>query len=313
MSRVTLFCIAAAAFCTLVSADAFALDFRKEIRRDTSVARLFPRQKSLQVDVANEEILYLINITIGTPPQQFAVQLDTGSSDIWVPSVRADICDVNPEACLVFGAFDSKASKTFKLVASDAFEIQYQDGSQISGDFISDTLNIGGTSIKDMQMGLASSASRGVGIMGIGFQSGESVSSQNPNLVYPNVINQLKNQKFVNTLAYSLWLNDLGIYCSTNLDWHHLISVSADSNSGSILFGGVDTEKYEGGLSVLPIQPDGASGGISSFTVALSGVSVVNKAGKNQYSKNSIAVPVILDSGTTNTYLPGTILPSPDR
>lgn len=90
----------------------------------------------------------------------------------------------------------------------------------------------------------------------------------------------------------------------------HLADFLLDSNSGSILFGGVDTEKYEGDLSVLPIQIDSQSGDISSFTVALSGISISNKAGKSQYSKTNLAIPVILDSGTTNSYLPGTVLPS---
>lgn len=77
--------------------------------------------------------------------------------------------------------------------------------------------------------------------------------------------------------------------------------------TGSILFGGVDTEKYHGDLTVLPIQPDSQSGAITSFTVVLDAISVANKAGKSQYSQENLALPVILDSGTTITYLPDSL------
>jgi hypothetical protein len=33
---------------------------------------------------AQGDLLYLVNATVGTPPQHFSLQLDTGSSDIWV-------------------------------------------------------------------------------------------------------------------------------------------------------------------------------------------------------------------------------------
>ena len=79
------------------------------------------------------------------------------------------------------------------------------------------------------------------------------------------------------------------------------------NGKGSILFGGVDTEKYRGDLTILPIQPDARTGQVSSFTVALDSFNVIGSEGKNQYSKGNLSMPVILDSGTTLTYLPDNI------
>ena len=99
----------------------------------------------------------------------------------------------------------------------------------------------------------------------------------------------MKAQGYIHTLAYSLWLNDL------------------DSNTGSILFGGIDTAKFSGSLIVLPVQPSSNSS-YTDFTVALSSISVKDAAGNTAFSQSNLALPVILDSGTTATYLPDNVI-----
>lgn len=186
----------------------FGLDFKKAKRE--SASSLARRQNSMAAGISNEQIFYQINVTIGTPGQPFGLQLDTGSSDLWVPVAESDACP-DSESCSL-GSLKPDNSKTLKsLPNAPNFEISYVDNSQIRGEYFTDVLNIGSTSIKGMQMGAAEeSPSRDFGIMGIGFKSGESVVQTDPEAAYPNVINQLKSQGFIKSLAYSLWLNDLG-------------------------------------------------------------------------------------------------------
>lgn len=151
-------------------------------------------------------------MTIGTPGQPFSVLLDTGSSDIWIPSIESNACQQAQQACQELGQYDSSASSSYVEI-SQGFQIQYQDNSAVAGDYINETLAIGDTVIKDMTMGLAFEATRPFGIMGVGYNADESIASTDPKGIYPNIISQLKAQGFIKTLSYSLWLNDLGTHC----------------------------------------------------------------------------------------------------
>jgi hypothetical protein len=75
------------------------------------------------------------------------------------------------------------------------------------------------------------------------------------------------------------------------------------ASTGTILFGGIDTEKYYGNLIAVPIEPDAQTKAITSFTVTLSTISLTDTNGTSTNYSTS-AVPVILDSGTTFSYLP---------
>ena len=67
--------------------------------------------------------------------------LDTGSSNLWVPSVQCTSI-----ACFLHQKYDSKASSTYKANGSE-FSIQYGSGS-MEGFVSQDTLTIGDLVIK---------------------------------------------------------------------------------------------------------------------------------------------------------------------
>lgn len=87
-----------------------------------------------------------------------------------------------------------------------------------------------------------------------------------------------------------------------------LVLISAASSTGSILFGGYDSDKFTGELTTLDIQPDASSGNITSMTVAWTALALNDPTnGTTLLTPDGFAAPAVLDSGTTLTILPADI------
>ncbi|QSZ36440.1 hypothetical protein DSL72_006319 [Monilinia vaccinii-corymbosi] len=255
------------------------------------VVRVEERADTLTASLGNALAsgLYYANVTLGTPAQKLSLQIDTGSSDVWVPSSSASICEDASSGGCPGGSFDASSSKTFLDVEPDAFNISYVDGTGSSGDYFQDTFSIGGETIKGFTMGLALDTTISIGIMGIGYNNSEANVQTGNGTTYPNLPNALVSSGLIKTNAYSLWLDDI------------------DASSGSILFGGIDTAKYTGDLVSVDVYPSSRGGSVNSFTVAWTSLSVNSSSGSDQLTPAAFAQPAILDSGTTITLLPDDI------
>jgi len=82
---------------------------------------------------------------------------------------------------------------------------------------------------------------------------------------------------------------------------------SVESSEGSILFGGIDTTKYNGDLISIGVYPSARSGRVTSFTVAFTSLSATSSSGTDTLTPSNYATAAILDSGTTITLLPDDI------
>lgn len=252
--------------------------------------RLRKRQSSsdtVNVPLQNEETLYFMDVSIGSPPQDLKMHIDTGSSDLWVNTPDSRICEARGgQLCNGAGTYDANSSSSYNYLNSD-FNITYVDGSGSTGDYVTDTVRFNGVALRNQQFGVGYMSSSQQGILGIGYEANE-VALQYGYRPYRNVPTNLVEKGYVNTPAYSLWLNDL------------------DSNTGSILFGGVDSAKYTGELQSLPIIPIpvGTSEVYAEFVIALTSVGA---NGDSTSFANNIAISALLDSGSSLMYLPTSI------
>ncbi|KAH7176654.1 aspartic peptidase domain-containing protein [Dactylonectria macrodidyma] len=228
---------------------------------------------------------YYAEFEIGTPGQKIGFLLDTGSSDTWVNSVDTDLCNsvsLQETNGYCMTTFNPDDSDTFKTVDQGGFDITYLDTRRIRGDYFNDTVTIGGKEITNQKLGLATKSVRPTGIMGLGFAANVAADSE-----YPTILNNMVSQGYINTNAFSLYLNDLS------------------ASSGTILFGGIDKAKFVGSLTTLPLQSDFQSldNNITSFTVEMDSFKVT-KDGDDMSSVSSFSAKAILDSGSTICLLP---------
>jgi len=132
-----------------------------------------------------------------------------------------------------------------------------------------------------MEFGLGIVTNVTPGIMGIGYAANEQSLP-----AYPNLVDQMVSQGIIASRTYSLYLNDL------------------DAASGTILFGGIDVQKFNGPLQTVPINM--VFGEIAAFYISLTGIGLTPPCDCSMAigPSSSYPVNVVLDSGSTFIYLP---------
>ncbi|KAI2631214.1 aspartic peptidase domain-containing protein [Xylaria nigripes] len=230
---------------------------------------------------------YLAELTIGAVTngrtQVVDVLIDTGSFELWVNPVCSS--SNMPELCHAFGYYDPALSRTSRKVGDRGFSITYGSGS-VSGDFYKDDVYISGVKIEAQQFGVANSSDLvWFGIMGLGHGLG------NGFIDHPLVVDSLAAQGLTNTKLFSL---DLGGQINPGI-----------GATGEMVFGGVDTNKYAGLLKKVPTEPSDPH-----YKVTLN--SLAHRAPGDWASKSftdtNFPLPVIVDSGTTLSLLPESIV-----
>ncbi|KAJ5633097.1 hypothetical protein N7490_009436 [Penicillium lividum] len=226
-------------------------------------------------------LYYMVNITVGTPAQNLSLSLDIGSSDIWVNVDNSTYCAADEDFCSSTGVFKLDDSSTFKQLDYD-MNMTYAGGDYLAaGPYATDTLTIGGITVKDMEFGLAEESRNPHGILGIGYGIA-TYADANLNKRYSNLPEALVNSGAIKSNAYSLWLNKY-------------------DGTGNLLFGGVNKARYDGELETVPVLKN--NGKYSSLAIALTDISVKGTSGTTSFA-TGLPLAVSLDNGSPFISLP---------
>lgn len=216
---------------------------------------------------------YFTEIELGTPGQPFKVILDTGSSNLWVPSQ-----DCTSLACFLHAKYDHDASSSYKANGSE-FSIQYGSGS-MEGYISQDILTIGDLVIPKQDFaeatsepGLAFAFGKFDGILGLAY---DTISV---NHIVPPIYNAI-NQGLLDKPQFGFYLGN----------------TEKDENDGGLAtFGGYDASLFQGKVTWLPVRRK------AYWEVAFEGIGLGDEYAELQ--KTGAAI----DTGTSLITLPSSL------
>ncbi|XP_055270957.1 pregnancy-associated glycoprotein 2-like [Moschus berezovskii] len=207
-----------------------------------------------------KDFAYIGNISIGTPPQEFQVLFDTGSSSLWVPSIYCQ-----SPSCYKRKSFIPSNSSTFQAT-NQIFSINYSSTS-IKGYLGYDTIRIGNLVSVAQPFGL-SLKEFGLedipfdGILGLGYPR-PTVTGATP------IFDNLRKQGVISEPVFAFCLS------------------SRKENSSVVMFGGVNHACYKGELNWVPVSQVG-TWHINIHSISMNGTVIACKRG----------CQALLDTGT---------------
>ncbi|CAG8957721.1 hypothetical protein HYFRA_00000057 [Hymenoscyphus fraxineus] len=217
------------------------------------------RQDSSAPASPSEGVEYLVETDVGG--QKLNLDFDTGSGDLWVFSTS-----LSASSQANHHVFNPSSSSTYKAMSGATWRITYGDGSGASGTVGTDTVTVGGTTVKGQAVELATRVSAQFvqdasdGLLGLSFSNINTVQPTQQKTFFDNAKSSLTNPLFA---AY-LPLNADGAY--------DFGAINAQHHTGSVVYTDVDSS---GGFWQFP----STSYKVGGTTHSLSRVSAIADTG----------------------------------
>ncbi|KAI1293316.1 aspartic peptidase domain-containing protein [Xylaria venustula] len=227
---------------------------------------------SVSANSKDGDLLWLAPVSIGTPPQELFVDLDTGSTDSWFFSTETKKSEVNGQKL-----WDPSQSSTSALIPNCSWSILYGDWSTSSGTCYTDTFALGKLNIPNMTIESAQSVSS--------MFTASSYMSGLVGLAWPDLKQTIPPQK-----ALIEFLPDVLDEAVFTVDFRH------NSSDGSFNFGYIDDKLHDSDIVYTGVDTSSGFWGVKNTAFGLSGENLT-------YSFLN-PKSVIIDTGTTLLFAP---------
>ena len=174
------------------------------------------------------DVQYYGPITIGSNNQPFTVTFDTGSSNLWVPSVKCA-----SKYCAPHHKYNPATSST-SYTEGDTISLRYGSG-YISGFVYRDSVAVGGLEVQKFKFGSIRQVApvfgtfKADGILGLAWPA---ISVQ----YLPTWLDQLKSQGGISSKIFAFYLTD-----------------TPNAEGSELTLGGIDHTRYTGELTYTPL------------------------------------------------------------
>lgn len=259
--------------------------------------------------------IFSVNVTLGEK-QFFQLNLDTTTNNVWVYNSSVSACEKNKKSKSKDDKKDKHSKKKDKSDGRDddhkeeidcatgaryhkeksdgyysidhTYNVTSPDRSYSSGEYAMDTLKMGNIKIDNFTFGLVNTTTKNSspGIFGLGFKGNGAVTTDD----------DVSHDNFMSKLKFS------------NLDLYPLTSFyfKPHSKNGSVLFGAIDEDKFNGTMSYFDLSKSADGNNEEQFPyIQLSAIGTTSSKGVvYNTTDNHFDEPVMIDSTSTMNYLP---------